>query len=260
MAYTDDDVTEMQDRCDDWLEREGALTNELFRLQLQVPRAREMMTHGVCRRLSDLKHGLQRVFEVLPPQEAEPTREAIWDATAFLQSFIINVFGVMDNLAWLWCLEADVRGPNGRPLHRSRIGLTPDNEDLRGSLSARTKAYLTGTDAWFGYLEEYRHSLAHRIPLYIPPKQLDDAAAAEFARLEAQVGGPDWDWGRWPEVIAAQRRLGVFEPVMMHSFGEGARPVRFHGQMICDFATVIEVAEHVLADLQGRAAPADRAG
>lgn len=260
MAYTDDDIAEMQDRCGDWLDREGALTTALFRLQLQVPQAREMMVHGVCRRLSDLKHGLQRVFEVLPPQEAEPTREAIWDATAFLQSFVITVFGVMDNLAWLWRLEADVRGPNGQPLHRSRIGLTPDNVDLRRSLSERTQAYLTRTDAWFGYLEEYRHALAHRIPLYIPPKQLDDAAAAEFARLEAQVGGADWDWGRWPEVMAAQRRLGVFEPVMMHSFGEGARPVRFHGQMICDFATVIEVAEHVLADLQARAAPADGVG
>lgn len=97
-------------------------------------------------------------------------------------------------------------------------------------------------------------------PLYIPPKQLDDAAAAEFARLEAQVGGPGWDWARWPEIIAAQRRLGVFEPVMMHSFGEGARPVRFHGQMICDFATVIEVAEHIVADLQARAAPAVETG
>lgn len=48
MAYTDDDVAEMHDRCEDWLDRERALTNGLFRLQLQVPRAREMMTHGVC--------------------------------------------------------------------------------------------------------------------------------------------------------------------------------------------------------------------
>lgn len=81
MAYSDDDVAEMQDRCEDWLEREGTLTSSLFRLQLQVPQAREMMTHGVCRRLSDLKHGLRRVFETLPPQEAEPAREAIWDAS-----------------------------------------------------------------------------------------------------------------------------------------------------------------------------------
>lgn len=256
MTYTDDDVAEMQDRLDEWLDRESALTNGLFRLQLQSAHAKEMMTHGVCRRLSDLKHGLRRVFEILPPREAAPSREAIWDATAFLQAFVINVFGVMDNLAWLWRLEADVRGGNGQPLQRNRIGLTPDNVDLRGSLSAATQAYLRGTDAWFDYLEEYRHALAHRIPLYIPPKQLDDVAADEFARLEAEVGAPGWDWARWPEVLAAQRALGMFEPVMMHSYGEAARPVHFHGQMVCDFATVIEVAEHILTDLQARRVPA----
>ncbi|QTC88409.1 hypothetical protein [Brevundimonas pondensis] len=256
MPYSDEEVAEMQDQRDEWLERESALTTALFRLELQNAPAREMMTHGVCRRLSDLKHGLKRVFEILPPQEAEPTREAVLDATAFLQAFVINIFGAMDNLAWLWRLEADVRGRNGQPLHRNRIGLTPDNADLRGSLSARTREYLAGTDAWFEYLEEYRHALAHRIPLYIPPKQLDDEAATEFARLEALVGAPGWDWSEWPAVLAAQRRLGIFEPVMMHSFGEGARPMRLHGQMVCDFATVIEVAEHIVADLKARRAPA----
>lgn len=255
MPYTDEDVTEIESRRDEWLERESALTRDLFLLQLESDQAREMMTHGVCRRISDLKHGLGRVFEIIPLQETEPSRDAIWDATAFLQAFIINVFGAMDNLAWLWRLEADVRGRNSQPLHRKRIGLTPDNADLRASLSARTRGYLGGLDAWFGYLEAYRHALAHRIPLYIPAKQLDDVDAAEFARLQAQVGAPGWDWHQWGDNLAAQRRLGVFEPVMMHSFGEGARPVRFHGQMVCDFATVIEVAEHIVADIQARHRP-----
>lgn len=65
----------------------------------------------------------------------------------------------------------------------------------------------------------------------------------------------EWSWKRWHEVQAAQRKLGVFQPVMMHSYGEGARPVWFHGQMICDFATVIEIAEHVVRDLQGLQRP-----
>ncbi|MES2032532.1 MAG: hypothetical protein V4466_00010 [Pseudomonadota bacterium] len=252
MPYTDEDVVEIMNRRDEWLERESALTRDLFRLQLESEQAREMMKHGVCRRISDLKHGLARVFEIIPLQDADPSRDAIWDATAFLQAFVINVFGTMDNLAWLWRLEADVRGRNGQPLPRNRIGLTPDNADLRASLSARTQAYLAGTDAWFDYLEGYRHALAHRIPLYILPKQLNDDEAAEFARLEGQVGAPAWDWDQWGAVLAAQRRLGVFEPVMMHSFGEGAHPVRFHGQMVCDFSTVIAVAEHVVGGIQTR--------
>lgn len=250
MLYTQDQAGEMADKIDEWLERESALTRDLFRLTLSSPDAREMMQHGVSRRIADLKHGLERVFEIIPPLEAEPTQAALRDATAFLQAFVINIFGTMDNLAWLWRLQADVRGRNNQPLHRHRIGLTPDHTELRQSLSAQTQAYLQGTDEWFGYLEDYRHALAHRIPLYIPPKTLDEEAAAEFRRLGEQVGADDWDWERWGEVLDAQRALGAFEPLMTHAYGEGARPVRFHGQMICDFATVIEVAEHIVVDLQ----------
>lgn len=255
MPYTQEQADDLQDRIDEWLERESRLTRDLFALQLLRPEAREMMQHGVCRRIGDLKHGLERIFEILPPQEAAPDRMALRDATAFLQAFVINTFGALDNVAWLWRLEGDIRARDGRPLHRSRIGLTPGHMDLRRSLSERTQAYLRGTDPWFGYLEDYRHALAHRIPLYIPPRTLDEAEAAEFRRLGEQVGVEGWDWGRWGEVLDAQRALGVFEPVATHSFGEGARPVRFHGQMICDFATVIEVAEHVVADLRALPAP-----
>lgn len=250
MAYTAEQTLEMTEALERWLERESALTNRLFALALPRAEPREMMQHGVSRRLADLTHGIGRVVELMPPQDEDPSPRAIRDVTAFLQTHVINTFGVMDNLAWLWSLQARIEGPDGLPLHRNRIGLTPGHRDLRRSLSERTRRCLTAADPWFGYLEEYRHALAHRIPLYIPPRTLDDAAAEEFRRLGEPVGREGWDWARWGEVLNAQRRLGVFQPVMMHSYGEGARPVRFHGQMICDFATVIDVAEHILVDLQ----------
>lgn len=250
MAYTAAQTLEMTDALEGWLERESVLTRGLFALALPRAGPREMMRHGVSRRLADITHGLERVFEIMPPQDEDPSPAAIRDVTAFLQAHVINTFGVMDNLAWLWSLQARILGRNGQPLHRNRIGLTPGHTDLRRSLSEPTRRCLTASDPWFGYLEEYRHALAHRIPLYIPPKTLDDAAAQEFRRLGEPVGRDGWDWARWGEVLDAQRRLGVFQPVMMHAYGEGARPVWFHGQMICDFATVIDVGEHILADLQ----------
>ncbi|MDQ1155487.1 hypothetical protein [Brevundimonas sp. SORGH_AS_0993] len=250
MVYTAEQTRHMSEQLEDWMERESRLTTDLFALALPRAEPREMMQHGVSRRLFDLAHGARRVFEILPPEEEDPGPQAIADATAFLQAFVINTFGAMDNLAWLWSLQAHITAANGRPLPRSRIGLTPGHGDLRASLSDRTQACLTRADPWFDYLEEYRHALAHRILLYIPPRTLDDEDTAEFWRLGAQVGHEDLDWARWGEVLAAQRRLGVFQPVMMHACGEAARPVWFHGQMICDFATVIDVGEHILADLQ----------
>jgi len=213
-----------------------------------------MVQHGLSRRLADLRHGVDRIFEVLPPDAVDPGPRDLRDATAFLQAFVINAFGAVDNIAWIWTSETDPRDARGRPLRRGQIGFTPDHVLLRATVSDRTRACLEAAGAWFGYLEDYRHALAHRIPLYIPPKTFDDADTAEFRRLEDELMARGWTPERWIEVQAAQRRLGTFDPVMMHSYGEQARPVRFHAQIVCDFATVVEVAEHVVTDLDARAA------
>ncbi|OYU68593.1 MAG: hypothetical protein CFE28_00400 [Alphaproteobacteria bacterium PA2] len=239
----------MHNALDEWRGRENALTRWLLGYPFADEVAREMMRHGMSRRIADLKHSLDRIFEILPPDAEAPSRRDLYDATAFLQAFVINTFGAIDNLAWVWAREANVRDKRDRPLVRSLIGLTPDHQILRGSLSEKTQAYLQSLDPWFEYQEEYRHALAHRIPLYIPPKTFNDADAAEHKRLEDEMLAEGWSWERWHEVEAAQRRLGVFEPVMMHSYGERARPMYFHAQTLIDFATVIEIAEHVAGDL-----------
>lgn len=55
-------------------------------------------------------------------------------------------------------------------------------------MPAELQAYLAEHDAWFEYLEDYRHALAHRIPLYIPPRQLGPTAQGEFAAIVVQRG------------------------------------------------------------------------
>lgn len=254
MPYTPDQIREIGEMHEEWLERESALTRRLFAHPYGSARAREMMQHGLSRRLADLRHCVDRIFEILPPDGEDPGQRDLRDATAFLQAFVINIFGAVDNIAWIWASEIDPRDARGRPLRRGQIGLTPDHVVLRATVSERTRAYLEATNAWFGYLEDYRHALAHRIPLYIPSKRLDEADAAEFRRLEEDLMVRGWTPERWGEVLTAQRRLGTFDPVMMHSYGEQARPVRFHAQIVCDFATLVEIAEHVIADLEARAA------
>ena len=204
MPYTPDQIEQIEEMLEEWRAREAALSRSLFAYPFRAPRAREMMQHGLSRRLADLKHGLERVFEILPPESRSPTQRELRDATAFLQAFVINTFGAIDNLAWVWTCEADIRDNRGRQPKPGRIGFTPDHDLLRQSVSQRTRDHLQGTDDWFGYLEGYRHALAHRIPLYIPPKIVDEAEAAEFHRLEGQVGAEGWEWNRWGEVLAAQ--------------------------------------------------------
>jgi hypothetical protein len=58
--------------------------------------------------------------------------------------FDVNVFGSIDNLAWIWVQEKPVRHENGSPIPNSWVGLGKDNNFVRSSLSAEFQQYLKG--------------------------------------------------------------------------------------------------------------------
>jgi len=197
---------------------------------------------------------MDKVYDLIDPADANPPRDNITDASIFLQAFVFNVFGAVDNFARLWVWEKGVLNRKGNPLSNRQIGLMPSYDIVRESLSVPFQEYLTATAPWFEYLENYRHALAHRIPLYIPPSRLNDEAAARYHELEAaQVAAlKAREHDRFDELFDAQAALGVFEPWMMHSYGpndDDARPVMFHGQMICDLATLVEIGEKMVDEL-----------
>ncbi|CAN5278849.1 hypothetical protein BH10PSE13_BH10PSE13_10000 [soil metagenome] len=250
MAYTEEQISEFEEHLAAWIDREGDLTTELFIRPYRNPATGKFVRHGLGRRLATLKHCIQRTFEVLPPNEDDPDGDALMDATSFVQTFVVNVFGAIDNLARIWCMETDLKKPNGAPLRPMTIGLTPDHGYVRGTLSQPFQDYLAQADAWFDYLENYRHALAHRIPLHIPPRHLNDEQSGEFRRLEEEMLAAGRDYDRYNRLRNEQRQLGVFNPLMMHSYGEQAKPVFLHPQMICDLSTVVEIGEHILRELQ----------
>src|SRR3546814_11603884 len=67
-----------------------------------------------------------------------------------------------------------VTSPSGQPLNRNDIGLRPKSKKVRASLPQELQDYLSGHDEWFRYLENYRDALAHRVPLYIPPRRSEE--------------------------------------------------------------------------------------
>ena len=66
-------------------------------------------------------------------------------------------------------------------------GSAKDNHFVRSSLSTEFQQYLKGADDWFDYLGNFRHALAHRIPLYIPPYTISPDKEAAYQRLEAAM-------------------------------------------------------------------------
>lgn len=195
---------------------------------------------------------MDRLFVIIPPNsEKSPTKETRHDAEAFVQSFLVNVYGAIDNMARIWCIETDLRNAKGVPISDGMIGFGPKNIRVRESLPADMGSYLIKCDPWFGYLENYRHAVAHRIPVYIPPAMLNEQDAEEYRRIEVEIGNAikEYNFELWDELMAKQKALGTFKPVMTHSYGEKARPVTIHGQLICDIATVAEIGERLLAAL-----------
>jgi hypothetical protein len=165
--------------------RRRRIVESLLNYEFASQRAQEYARHGVGRRISTLARCIRNVFVLLPPNlETIPSMDETQDALIQLQSHIINVFGCVDNLAWMWVLETDHKAPDGKDLNRKQIGLRKRHVEVRGSLSKDFQAFLGSLEGWFTYLENYRDALAHRIPLYVPPFAIDPRNEARHQELE----------------------------------------------------------------------------
>lgn len=247
--YSEETLREIDEKKTKWLASADALILSYLRRKYGTEGAYEYSRHGLSRRIGALQHTLERTFSILPPDiRGFADKYARKDAEAFVQCFLVNVYGALDNIARIWCIETNVRSAKGDPIPDGMIGFGPKNTLVRKSLPENIRVYLEGCDSWFRYLESYRHAVAHRIPVYIPPSVLNDKEAAEFDRIESAIvqANKVGDFVRWSKLIDEQKTLGRFAPVIMHSFGESARPVALHAQMIADIATVVEIGEYVV--------------
>ena len=254
MSYSEEDLEKLEEqylglegRCNDvitsYLERE--FTNE---------RAKEFVCHGLCRRLRLMTRCIVKVFDVLPPDCREvPDADVLHDVTVHLQAFAFNTFGCLDNLAHVWVLEKNVRKRNGDQLPLQWVGFGRDNMAVRNSLPDRFVEYLTEIQDWSQNIENFRHALAHRIPLYIPPGYLVEEQAVEYNEIQARINEAvrKKDIEEADQLVSEQAALLSFHPIATHSFGENANILYFHAQMLSDFNTVQEIASRLLPEFDG---------
>lgn len=253
MYFKEEDVEKMKNECAAIPERHQALMNDFLKRRYQNERAREFAHNGFLRRLKTLARCIGNVFDLLPPDlEGLPDNDRRHDAEINLQAHVINAFGCHDNLAWIWVKEKNITKANGSPVPDRQVGLRKVNTIVRGSFSCGFQQYLESRDPWFDYLDSFRHALAHRIPLYIPPYTLvgeANHAAAEELEIRKMEALRRWDFQEYDRLTGEQDALGVFRPWMQHSFGENAKPAVFHPQLLTDFNTVEEMARKVLEEL-----------
>ena len=223
------------------------------RRRYRFPVSVEYAKHGFLRRLGTLLRCIENTFELLPPNRDDepPERNVRIDATINIEAFVFNVFGAIDNLAWIWVSEIQLTKSDGSAIPNGWVGLGPKNEYVRKSLPQTLQIYLSSRDVWFQHLENFRHALAHRIPLYIPPYIVSPEREEEWRSLERAIDDAmlRGDAEAEAQLKESQNKLCRFRPWMIHSFSEGSRPVAFHAQLIADFKTLEELALKILPEL-----------
>lgn len=210
---------------------------------LSSERAREYLTHGVCRRLSLMARALENIFRMCSPDRTGSlSSDDRTDVEINLHAFVINVHGVLDNIAWVVVFHYDDKNVT------QRRAVSLFKEKVQQHLSDRAREYLNAERIrlWYKeYAQAYRDALAHRIPLYVPPAYFDPASSEEWNLLQAEINeallGRNIEHA--VELERRQRALGEFLPVFVHSYSplEMAPPVYFHPQLIVDSKTVLEI-------------------
>lgn len=96
-------------------------------------RAREFAHHGFVRRTATLARSVANVFALIPPERIAPLddQDVRHDAEINIQAAVFSAFAAVDNLAWIWVIEKDVRQRNGEKIPHEWVGLRPKNWVVR---------------------------------------------------------------------------------------------------------------------------------
>lgn len=224
------------------------LMSACLSLTTQNVKSREYILHGFLRRLGILQRCIQNVYSIYPPERSDmPLREENVDLAINLQSFVVNVFGCIDNLAWVWATERRLTIEAGGSLGPMDISF--QRMRLKKTLPPEFREYLDGLREWFKGMGDFRHALAHQIPLYIPPYTVSSADYDKHNELESQKDAAiqQRDFSEYERLDAEQTGLTGFTPMMTYSEGSGI--VYFHAQVLADWNTVAEIADRFLARL-----------
>jgi hypothetical protein len=232
----------------------AAAVERILTHKYSTDKGKEHGHHGFSRRLRTISRALERVFDLVPPDlEHPPEREERIDAEAYLQALIVAAYGAAENLAAIWVSETGLLRADGRPLPDTWIGLRPGNTTVRASLPEPVRNTLGSFDGWFDQIENYRHALAHRIPFYIPPYSVSDENVKEYSALEQQklVEISKRNFDAFDQIELRQKQMEFFQPLIVHSWGEDARPIVFHSMAIVAARTVNKMGEMIFDSLDG---------
>ena len=194
------------------------------------------------------------IFEIYPPNRRELlARRDCVDVAIQLQTFTINVYAILDNVAWICMLQA---GGNLPPL---RVGIF--RKECKVFLPPRLADYISQPTIkkWFDeYGKVYRDSTAHRIPPYLPERTYTPEEGERWKALskESMAALTSWNPGeshaqvderlaRHGQLTVEMGQLGRNSlMVVLTLTGEDAtHPFYLHPQLLSDWGLVHEFVQ-----------------
>jgi hypothetical protein len=252
LYFKPEDIEKLHAGRQDMHRKFADLREQFLARTYKTERGREFAYHGFSRRLGTMVRAVDFVFEALPPElDQVPESDTVVDATLMIQAFVLNAFGCLENLAWIWVCEKPVQTADGRDLEPLKVGLGPRSKDIRASFSKEFVAYLEKRQGWVDkHLKGFRDSLAHRIPLYIPPYIITPEILGKYNELEQASGEAikSLKFELYDQLQAEQRALGIWRPWMTHSVTEKSPHAVFHAQLLQEYVTIDEFGREMLAE------------
>lgn len=185
-------------------------------------KAQEYCQYGICRRLSAINTCLVHFFSEIPPDiTKEPTREETARADIHLHAFLINISGIIDNMAWLWVHYTGLENCVDLEKKKKMVGLF--NKDFLKYLPVRIAALVDQYSDWYEFMVNHRHPTAHRIPPYVIPYTFSD----EKNPLDSRD----------------------FTPRYIHSFNSKYGPIPLHAQALADTNTILSLLDTILVEI-----------
>jgi len=224
--------------------RYSDLTIKLWKLHnsLKTDKAKEYLSHGVMRRMGIMMRSIENVFTIFPIERIKLlSMEELRDVDINLHAFCINIFGLLDNLAWVLIHE---KQPAAK-IDKMSVGLY--KEKTQEYLTEEFRRYLNSErmKKWYAeYLTNYRDALSHRIPLYVPPKTLTPEQASQVKQIENKITDcyKSCDLDMIEKLRKEQDSIGDVCFLVSHAFSE-SKSIVLHAQLIADFNTIEEILE-----------------
>lgn len=208
-------------------------------------RANEHFQHGLGRRFHTLYHCINRVFEIYPPDRtAVLNDEEHFDVEIFIQAFIINLYGIVDNLAWIVNFEKNLG------LKNTKVNLY--DSQINKFFTEKFNSYLNNEDIhgfkeWYNkHCANFRHAIGHRIPLYVPPFGISKTNQYQKIYDQRIKSIIKRDYNKAILLEEEEDALKHIVPLYLHSYGEKSPQVYIHPQLIADFNTIVELWENFL--------------